>query len=85
MAAARRTACTAAIIGRAMADINQQVSTNPAAASGNGNPSFLFKAGGVPIRAGGELIGGIGIGGSGQATDARCAQAAIDRIQPLPK
>ncbi len=37
--------------------------------------------GGLPIRAGGELVGGIGVSGapSGQ-TDERCAQAGFDAI-----
>lgn len=85
MDSARRKAYTAAIMGRATADIEQQVATNPASAPGDGNPSFLFKAGGVPIRAGGEVIGGIGVGGSGPGTDAKCAQAGIDRIQAFLK
>lgn len=41
----------------------------------------VIGAGGLPIRAGGELVGGIGVGGapSGQ-TDERCAQAGYDAI-----
>jgi uncharacterized protein GlcG (DUF336 family) len=41
----------------------------------------VIGAGGLPIRAGGELVGGIGVAGapSGQ-TDERCAQAGFDAI-----
>jgi uncharacterized protein GlcG (DUF336 family) len=41
----------------------------------------VIAAGGLPIRAGGELVGGIGVAGapSGQ-TDERCAQAGFDAI-----
>ncbi len=41
----------------------------------------VIGAGGLPIRAGGELVGGIGVSGapSGQ-TDERCAQAGFDAI-----
>ena len=41
----------------------------------------VIAAGGLPIRAGGELVGGIGVSGapSGQ-TDERCAQAGFDAI-----
>ena len=81
MDSARRKAYTAAIMGRATADIEQQVAANPASAPGDGNPNFFFKAGGVPIRAGTEVIGGIGVGGSGPGTDATCAQAGLNKIQ----
>ena len=42
---------------------------------------LVIGAGGLPIRAGGELVGGIGVSGapSGQ-TDERCAQAGFDAI-----
>jgi uncharacterized protein GlcG (DUF336 family) len=42
---------------------------------------LVIGAGGLPIRAGGELVGGIGVSGapSGQI-DERCAQAGFDAI-----
>ena len=42
---------------------------------------LVIGAGGLPIQAGGELVGGIGVSGapSGQ-TDERCAQAGYDAI-----
>lgn len=42
---------------------------------------IVITAGGLPIRAGGELVGGIGVSGapSGQI-DERCAQAGYDAI-----
>ena len=42
---------------------------------------LVIGAGGLPIRAGGELVGGIGVAGapSGQI-DERCAQAGFDAI-----
>lgn len=58
----------------------------------NHGPLHLDKittsAGGLPIRAGKDLVGSIGVSGSpgtpggaaGGATDERCAQAGIDRI-----
>ena len=47
---------------------------------GDGDPQMLILAGGIPIRAGSEVIGGIGVGGSPSQGDAMCAQAGIDRI-----
>ncbi len=45
-------------------------------------PGLVFSAGGLPIQAGGAIIGGIGISGapSGE-TDEKCAQAGLDAIQ----
>jgi uncharacterized protein GlcG (DUF336 family) len=43
--------------------------------------AVVIAAGGLPIQAGGELVGGIGVAGapSGE-TDERCARAGIDAI-----
>ena len=45
-------------------------------------PGLVFSAGGLPIQAGGAIIGGIGVSGapSGE-TDEKCAQAGLDAIQ----
>jgi uncharacterized protein GlcG (DUF336 family) len=42
---------------------------------------LVMSAGGLPIEAGGQLLGGIGVSGapSGE-TDERCAQAGIDKV-----
>lgn len=42
---------------------------------------LVMSAGGLPIQAGGQLLGGVGVSGapSGE-TDERCAQAGIDRV-----
>jgi uncharacterized protein GlcG (DUF336 family) len=46
----------------------------------------LMVGGGVPILAGGELIGAIGVAGSpGSVHDEECADAAIARIAPQLK
>ncbi len=44
--------------------------------------NVLLSAGGVPIQAGGETIGGVGVSGapSGQ-TDENCAQAGVDAVE----
>ncbi|MCU7916419.1 MAG: heme-binding protein [Candidatus Thiodiazotropha sp. (ex Gloverina cf. vestifex)] len=42
---------------------------------------FVMSAGGLPIQAGGQLLGGVGVSGapSGE-TDERCAQAGVDQV-----
>lgn len=45
-------------------------------------PALLVLGGGVPIRAGDEVIGAVGVGGapSGQL-DKECATAGIERVR----
>ncbi len=54
---------------------------NPAArhlASING---FLLLGGGLPVRAGDEVIGAVGVGGApGGHIDEECAKAALDAV-----
>lgn len=44
-------------------------------------PGLVMSAGGLPVQAGGALLGGVGVSGapSGE-TDEACAQAGIDRV-----
>ncbi|WP_374475844.1 heme-binding protein [Zoogloea sp.] len=43
-------------------------------------PRLVVFGGGLPIRAGGVLIGGIGVSGASEAQDEECARAALDAI-----
>jgi uncharacterized protein GlcG (DUF336 family) len=46
------------------------------------NEKILILGGGLPIQAGDDVIGGIGVGGApGSAKDEACAQAGIDKIK----
>ena len=50
-------------------------------ALGNMNESILLLAGGFPIRIGGEIVGGIGVGGApGGPLDEACARAGLRAI-----
>ena len=50
------------------------------------NDKILFLGGGLPIEIGGEVVGGIGVGGApGGHLDAACAQAGLDSIGAAPK
>lgn len=51
------------------------------------NPSMLILGGGLPIRFGEEIVGGIGVGGApGGKLDENCARAGLESIgaQPYP-
>ena len=59
---------------------------NPAAANLVHLPGFLLLGGGVPIRAGNEVIGAVGVGGApGGHLDEQCAMAALDKVKDLLK
>jgi len=78
---ARRKAFTAAIMGRATAAIQKQIKENPGMQLPP-DDRMLFVGGGVPIRAGSEVIGAIGVGGGTTDQDDACAQAGVAKIQP---
>ena len=45
-------------------------------------PGFLLLGGGLPVTAGNDVIGGIGIGGApGGHLDDQCAQAALEKVK----
>ena len=45
------------------------------------NESILILGGGLPVRMGGEVVGGIGVGGApGAQLDEACAQAGLEAI-----
>ena len=59
---------------------------NPAAANLVYIPGFLLVGGGVPIKAGNEVIGAVGVGGApGGHLDEQCAVAGIDKAKELLK
>ncbi|TSA04614.1 MAG: heme-binding protein [Nitrospiraceae bacterium] len=50
------------------------------------NDKILILGGGLPIEIGGEVVGGIGVGGApGGHLDDACAQAGLDSIGAVPK
>jgi uncharacterized protein GlcG (DUF336 family) len=79
----RRKAYTAASLGRPTGEMANVVSGNPANEGlRDMNEDILILAGGIPIRAGDEVVGGIGVGGApGGEKDAACAQAGLDKIK----
>ena len=71
--------------GKAVAAVNFSVATSDLADRANTPigrvPGLVMSAGGIPIQAGGAMVGGVGVSGapSGE-TDAECAQAGIDAV-----
>ena len=61
--------------------IAENVSKNPVAAGMSDIPGFLVLAGGVPIKAGKDTIGAIGVAGApGGNLDEACANEAIETV-----
>jgi uncharacterized protein GlcG (DUF336 family) len=59
---------------------------NPGAANLVNIPGFLLLGGGVPVKAGNEVIGAVGIGGApGGNLDEQCAMTALDKVKDLLK
>jgi uncharacterized protein GlcG (DUF336 family) len=71
--------------GKAVAAVNFSVATSELSDRANTPigrvPGLVMSAGGIPIQAGGAIVGGVGVSGapSGE-TDAECAQAGIDAV-----
>jgi uncharacterized protein GlcG (DUF336 family) len=83
----RKKAYTAASVRRPtseLADLITKVPTLQTLRDINGE--ILILGGGLPIEIGGEVIGGIGVGGApGAHLDDACAQEGLDAIGAAPK
>lgn len=78
----RRKAYTALTLRHATSELVRLVGAQPDAAGlRDMNEHILLLGGGLPIRAGEETIGGIGVGGApGGHLDEACARAGLDAI-----
>jgi uncharacterized protein GlcG (DUF336 family) len=78
----RRKAYTAASLRVPTTALLELSQKNPAASNLGQIDGFMLIGGGLPIRVGNEVIGGIGVGGApGGHLDDACAQAGIDKIK----
>lgn len=78
----RAKAYTSASMRNTTAAIGENVQKNPAAQFLPSIPGVLVVGGGVPIRAGNEVIGGVGVAGAPAGpVDGECAVAALDAIK----
>jgi uncharacterized protein GlcG (DUF336 family) len=82
-----KKAYTAASLRRPTSDLAELVAKQPALQSlRDMDPNILILGGGLPIEIGGEVVGGIGVGGSpGAQLDEACAQAGLASIGAAPK
>lgn len=84
LGASRQKAYTSASARNATSAMAQAAESNPGARNLVHIPGFLLLGGGVPIRAGDEVVGAIGVGGapSGQI-DEECANAALEKHRDM--
>ena len=78
-------AVTAKDFGMPISELAVRIGIDPVlAAKVKANPNYLVGKGGLPLKAGEAVIGGLGVGGVTSAnivTDEECAQAGLDRIK----
>ncbi len=80
-----RKAYTSASLRHATSKLVELIRENPDATGlREMNEKILILGGGLPIKSGAEVIGGIGVGGApGGHRDEACARAGIDKIRDL--
>jgi uncharacterized protein GlcG (DUF336 family) len=84
--AAQGKAYTSASARNTTAAMLENVQKNPGAATLVDIPGFLILGGGVPVKAGNEVIGAVGVGGApGGHLDEQCANAGIAKVADLLK
>jgi len=83
----RKKAYTAASLRRPTTELAELINKMPALqALRDMNDNILMLGGGFPIEIGGEVVGGIGVGGAPSAhLDDACAQAGLDSIGAASK
>ena len=83
----RKKAYTAASIRRPTSELAELINKIPTLqALRDMNSEILILGGGLPIEIGGEIVGGIGVGGApGAHLDDACAQDGLDAIGAAPK
>jgi uncharacterized protein GlcG (DUF336 family) len=83
----RKKAYTAASLRRPTTELAELINKVPTLqALRDMNNDILMLGGGLPIEIGGDVVGGIGVGGApGAHLDDACAQAGLDAIGAAPK
>jgi uncharacterized protein GlcG (DUF336 family) len=83
----RKKAYTAASVRRPTSELADLITKIPSLQSlRDMNGDILILGGGLPIEIGGEVVGGIGVGGApGTHLDDACAQDGLDAIGAAPK
>lgn len=83
----RKKAYTSASVRRPTSELADLITKVPTLqALRDMNAEILILGGGLPIEIGGEVVGGIGVGGApGAHLDDACAQEGLDTIGAAPK
>ena len=83
----RKKAYTSASLKRPTAELGQLIVKMPSVQGlQHMNESILMLGGGLPIEMGGEIVGGIGVGGApGGHIDEACSQAGLNSIGAISK
>jgi uncharacterized protein GlcG (DUF336 family) len=76
----RRKAYTALTFASPSAMFAQQVAKDPGAQQRATLPGIIGIPGGLPIKVGDDVIGGVGISGSPGGNDEPCSKAGIDKV-----
>ncbi|MBM7454317.1 uncharacterized protein GlcG (DUF336 family) [Oceanisphaera litoralis] len=78
----RKKAYTSASLGEPTAELANLIAEKPGLAGlRDMHPDILMLGGGLPVRMGDQLVGGIGVGGApGGHLDQACAEAAIKAV-----
>jgi uncharacterized protein GlcG (DUF336 family) len=80
MEAARRKAYTARTFGVTTVEFSKEIPTRPSRREQTMLPNVTALDGGVPIKLGNEVIGGVGVAGS-PGKDEECASAGLAKVQ----
>ena len=84
IAASQQKAYTSASARNTTQAMMEAAQKNPGAANLVHLPGFLLLGGGVPVRAGNEVVGAVGVGGApGGHLDEQCAVAALEQVKAL--
>ena len=82
LGSAERKVWTSASAKTSTQALMESAQKNPGAANLVYLPGFLLLAGGLPVKVGNEVIGGVGVAGApGGHLDEQCAVAAIDKVK----
>jgi len=77
---ARRKAYTAMTFKMTTADFIKRMATEPVRREQTTLPNVIAIDGGVPIKAGNDVIGGVGLSGS-PGVDSECVMAGMDKVK----
>jgi uncharacterized protein GlcG (DUF336 family) len=80
---ARAKAHTAVNFGTPTSAIAERVTPENKVALSTVEPRLMFVGGGVPLRSGDQLVGGLGVSGGSEADDVAVAEAAMTSIAHL--